>query len=76
MSPQQTQAAEDEYQVSLATYQQIVISALGQVADQLHGLQHDAETYQANDRALESARSGNRAGAVGVAHLLEAGRLA
>ena len=76
-------AAEDDYQASLATYQQIVVSALGQVADQLHGLQHDADTYQANDRALESARSalglarsGYLAGAIGVVQLLEAGRLA
>jgi len=74
-------AAEDDYQASQATNQQIVISALGQVADQLHGLQHDADTYQANDRALESAgsalalaRSGYRAGAIGVVQLLAAGR--
>lgn len=76
-------AAQDDYQASLATYQQIVIVALGQVADQLHGLQHDADTYQANGRALESARSalalarsGYRAGAVGVVELLDAERLA
>jgi NodT family efflux transporter outer membrane factor (OMF) lipoprotein len=75
-------AAKDDYTASLAAYQQVVISALSQVADQLHALGNDADGYAADTQALASARGsldlargGYRAGAIGVVQLLEAQRL-
>jgi NodT family efflux transporter outer membrane factor (OMF) lipoprotein len=50
-------AAEADYSAALATYQQVVITAFGQVADCLHALNHDAAISKASETALASASS-------------------
>jgi outer membrane protein TolC len=49
-------AAVDNYKASLASYQRTVIKSLGQVADVLQSINHDAEECSAQDHAL-NARS-------------------
>lgn len=51
----QKREAEDTYQATLATYQQTVLSAFGQVADMLDALSHDAEQLSAEQTAYQSA---------------------
>ena len=51
----QKQAAIDAFQASLATYQQIVLQAFGQVADTLRALQHDAELVDTERSALDTS---------------------
>lgn len=51
----QKREAEDTYQASLASYEQTVLSAFGQVADVLDGLGHDAEQLDAEQTAFQSA---------------------
>ena len=74
-------AAIDGYKVALADYQQTVVSSLGQVADVLQAISHDAEGYAAQDRALAAAyrslqlsREGYRQGETGVLQVLDAER--
>ena len=53
----QKREAEDSYQATLATYEQTVLSAFGQVADTLDALSHDAEQLAAEQAAYESGES-------------------
>ncbi len=71
----------DAYKASLAIYRQTVVKSLGQVADVLQALNHDAEEYAAQDRALNSAgvslrlnREGFRQGEIGVLQVLDSER--
>jgi NodT family efflux transporter outer membrane factor (OMF) lipoprotein len=77
----QRRAAVDDYQASLARYQQTVIKSFVQVADVLQAINHDAEEYSAQERALNAAavslrlsRDGYRAGELGVLQVLDAER--
>ncbi|WP_199902461.1 efflux transporter outer membrane subunit [Azospirillum sp. B4] len=74
-------AAIDGYRASLATYQRTVVRSLGQVADVLQAISHDAEAYSAQERALTAAATSlrlNRAaygvGETGVLQVLDAER--
>lgn len=51
----QTREARDELRAQAATYAQVVITAFGQVADNLRALEHDAERITAFRRALRIA---------------------
>jgi CRISPR-associated Cas5-like protein len=53
----QKQEAIDAFRASLAAYRQTVLQGLGQVADTLRALGHDAELVKAEHRALNSARA-------------------
>jgi NodT family efflux transporter outer membrane factor (OMF) lipoprotein len=53
----QKRQSEDTYQATLATYQQTVLSAVGQVADILDALTHDSEQLAAEQTAFQSASS-------------------
>ena len=53
----QKHEAEDTYQATLASYQQTVLSAFGQVADLIDALSHDAEQLDAEQTAYQSASS-------------------
>lgn len=71
----------DAYKASLATYRQTVVKSLGQVADVLQAINHDAEEYSAQDEALNAAgvslrlnREGYRQGEIGVLQVLDAER--
>jgi NodT family efflux transporter outer membrane factor (OMF) lipoprotein len=71
----------DAYKASLDIYRQTVVKSLGQVADVLQAIYHDAEEYSAQDRALNSAgvslqlnRDGYREGEVSVLQVLDAER--
>ena len=73
--------AVDGYNASLADYRQTIIRSLGQVADVLQGIQHDADEYRAQQRALEAAdanlklaQAGYRAGETGVLQVIDAQR--
>jgi NodT family efflux transporter outer membrane factor (OMF) lipoprotein len=77
----QRRAAIDDYQATLARYQQTVIKSLGQVADVLQAINHDAEESAAQGHALNAAeaslrlsREGYRAGEIGVLQVLDAER--
>jgi len=50
----QKQAAIDQFRSALALYRQTVLEGLGQVADLLHALDHDAELVRARRRALDA----------------------
>jgi NodT family efflux transporter outer membrane factor (OMF) lipoprotein len=50
-------AALDTLGSQLAQYRQTVLQAFGQVADALNALQHDAETIEAEQAALETLRA-------------------
>lgn len=52
------QAAIEGYNQSRANYRQIVLTALAQVADVLRALEHDAETLEAQVKALDAAEEG------------------
>ncbi|HMK43106.1 MAG TPA: efflux transporter outer membrane subunit [Dissulfurispiraceae bacterium] len=49
------QAAIDAYDASLADYRQTVLTAFAQVADTLRALEHDAESVEAQSRALAAS---------------------
>jgi NodT family efflux transporter outer membrane factor (OMF) lipoprotein len=51
----QTQAARDAYASQAATYQAVVISALGQVTDDLWALQNDADRMTVDQHAVDIA---------------------
>jgi NodT family efflux transporter outer membrane factor (OMF) lipoprotein len=51
----QAQAARDAYTAQAATYQGVVVSALGQVADDLWALQNDAERMAVDQHAVDIA---------------------
>ena len=53
----QKQGAVDAFRGSLATYQQTVLQAFGQVADTLQALVHDADLVAATRKALDVADS-------------------
>lgn len=57
---QQRKAAIDAYRQSLASYRQTALNALGQVADLLLALEHDAETLQSQLQQLKSAQAALR----------------
>ncbi|WP_074772511.1 efflux transporter outer membrane subunit [Nitrosospira multiformis] len=52
---QQRKAAIDAYDQALANYRQTALNALGQIADLLLALEHDAETLQSQLQHLDSA---------------------
>ena len=71
----------DGYKASLAAYRQTVVNSLGQVADVLQAINHDAEEYSAQDQALNSAgtslrlnREGYKEGESSVLDVLDAER--
>jgi len=73
--------AMDGYEVSLAIYRQTVIKSLGQVADVLQAISHDAEEYSAQNQALNAAgislrlnRASYQEGEIGVLQVLDAER--
>jgi NodT family efflux transporter outer membrane factor (OMF) lipoprotein len=77
----QRREAQDEMRGALASYQQTVLQALGQVADVLTALDHDAELLSAQKNALDSAsanlaltRESYAVGNVGVLQVLDAER--
>jgi NodT family efflux transporter outer membrane factor (OMF) lipoprotein len=53
----QKREAEHSYDASIATYEQTVLSAFGQVADLLDALAHDAEQLVAEQTAAQAASS-------------------
>lgn len=78
----QRAAATDAYAAELGHYREAVLVAFGQVADVLHGLQHDAATLAAQRKALDAAqatleltRQGYEAGQVSFLQVIEAQRL-
>jgi NodT family efflux transporter outer membrane factor (OMF) lipoprotein len=78
----QQRAAADALRASAANYQQVVLSAFGQVADVLVALDHDAEQLDAQARAqgaardnLDLTRNSYHEGNVGVLQVLDAERL-
>ena len=71
----------DGYKAALAIYQQTVIKSLGQVADVLQAISHDAEEYSAQEEALKAAgislrlnQEGYRQGEISVLQVLDAER--
>lgn len=73
--------AQDAYDAALANYRQTLLVALGQVADVLQGISHDADEYAAQSRALVAAersltlsQQGYRAGDASVLAVLDAQR--
>jgi NodT family efflux transporter outer membrane factor (OMF) lipoprotein len=75
------QAARDDMQAALASYQQIVLQAFAQVADALEDLDQDAQLLQAEQSAvatsndnLQLTRASYAAGNTGVLQVLEAER--
>jgi len=54
------QAAIDDYQAQQATYRQTVVAALGEVADALQALRHDAQAVRAQEAASDTAREALR----------------
>ena len=75
-------AAEQACRAARAHYQQVVLTAFGQVADVLKAIEHDTEQLDAQRLALETARESLRlarlsysAGNVGVLQVLDAERL-
>ena len=74
-------ASIDNYNASLAQYQQTVVQSLGQVADVLQAINHDSDEYAAQERALNAAdvslklnQQGYRVGETGVLDVLDAER--
>jgi NodT family efflux transporter outer membrane factor (OMF) lipoprotein len=71
----------DGYKASLAVYRQTIIRSLGQVADILQSIHHNADAYAAQEFALSAAESslrlnqaGYRAGEIDVLQVLDAER--
>jgi NodT family efflux transporter outer membrane factor (OMF) lipoprotein len=52
----QTQAAREAYQAQAATYRGVVVSALGQVTDDLWALQNDAERMTVDQHSVDISR--------------------
>jgi NodT family efflux transporter outer membrane factor (OMF) lipoprotein len=74
--------ARDAYDAALAQYQQTVLVAFQQVADNLHGLANTADEMQTQQQALDSAgaaltltRLGYGVGNAGIVQVLDAQRL-
>jgi NodT family efflux transporter outer membrane factor (OMF) lipoprotein len=74
---------QDAYQATFSQYQQTVLTAFGQVADNLHGLGNSADEVRTEQQALDSAsdalrltRLGYGAGNAGIVQVLDAQRLA
>ena len=74
-------AAVDAYRASVASYRKTVVGSLGQVADILQAVSHDAEEYAAQERAIGAAeaslhlsREGYRAGEINALQFLDAER--
>jgi NodT family efflux transporter outer membrane factor (OMF) lipoprotein len=77
----QTRAARDAFRAQEATYQSVVIAALGQVTDDLWALQHDAErlvVYQHSvdiaQQALHLQQESYKVGKTNVLQLIDAER--
>ena len=75
-------AAKDAYEAAFAAYQQTVLSAFQQVADNLQGLSNAADDVRAEQQALDSATSALRltrlgygVGNTGIVQVLDAQRL-
>jgi NodT family efflux transporter outer membrane factor (OMF) lipoprotein len=75
-------AAQDAYQAAFSDYQQTVLAAFQQIADNLHGLANAADTVRTEQRALDSAnaalrltRLGYGVGNAGIVQVLDAQRL-
>ena len=75
-------AAEDDYRVAYAGYQQTVLVSFRQVADSLHALSNSADDVSAQQRAFASAdsalrlaRLGYGVGNSGIVQVLDAQRL-
>jgi NodT family efflux transporter outer membrane factor (OMF) lipoprotein len=75
-------AAQDDYQVSFAQYQQTVLASFKQVADNLYGLDNAANEVRDQQKALNSAnyalnltRQGYAVGNAGIVQVLDAQRL-
>lgn len=71
----------DGYNASLAIYRRTVVNSLGQVADVLQSINHDAEEYSAQDQALDSAginlrlnQQGYQEGEISVLQVLDSER--
>ena len=78
----QRREAIDDFDASLATYQQTVLESFGQVANVLAALSHDAEELAAEKHAVEAADDSLRlarlsysAGNSGILQVLDAQRL-
>lgn len=52
---QQRRAAQEAYQAAMGDYQQVVLTALQQVADALRALENDAQALRAQTEALQNA---------------------
>lgn len=77
----QTRAARDAFKAEAATYQSVVLEALGQVADDLWALQHDAELMTVDrhsvdiaSQALELEQKSYSVGTTNVLNLIDAER--
>src|SRR6202022_2650617 len=75
-------AAQDAYQAALGDYQQTVLVAFQQIADNLHGLANAADAVRTEQQALDSAsaalrltRLGYGVGNAGIVQVLDAQRL-
>jgi outer membrane protein TolC len=75
-------AAQDAYQAALGDYQQTVLAAFQQIADNLHGLANAADAVLTEQQALDSAntalgltRLGYSVGNAGIIQVLDAQRL-
>ncbi len=75
-------AAIDRYDSALATYRQTVVTALGQVADQLQALANDADQLRSQEEAvrtavsaLDLARRSFTLGNTGIVDVIDAQRL-
>ena len=73
---------QDTYQATFAQYQQTVLNAFKQVADNLHGLSNSADEVRTEQQALDSAsaalrltRLGYSVGNAGIVQVLDAQRL-
>ncbi len=78
----QKRRAIDNFNATLATYEETVLTSFGQVADALDALEHDAEQFTEQQRALTAAQASldltRRAyslGSVGIVQVLDAQRL-
>jgi NodT family efflux transporter outer membrane factor (OMF) lipoprotein len=74
--------AQDAYDAAFAQYQQTVLVAFQQVADNLHGLVNSADAVRTEEQALDSAtsalsltRQGYGVGNAGIVQVLDAQRL-
>ncbi len=77
----QARAARDAFKAQAATYQSVVLTALGQVADDLWALQHDAElltvdrhSVDVSLEALQLQQTSYQVGTTNVLNLIDAER--